>query len=87
MSVDRKRKHCPHCDEFVAVSTFYAHRDLYFREGMWHKAEESSSDEDLVMHSVMAATAASQSVPIPFNSSTDETTTGFSGKIASSNIA
>ena len=43
---ERKRKRCPHCDEFVAVSTFYRHRDLFFREGAWHKAGESSSDEE-----------------------------------------
>ena len=80
MSTDRKRKHCPHCDEFVAVSTFYAHRDLYFREGMWHTAEDSSSDEEMVNHSVVGTTAAEQSASIPFTSSTDEDITGFSGE-------
>ena len=80
MSIDRKRKHCPHCDEFVAVSTFYAHRDLYFRDGLWHKAEDSSSDDEMLIHSVMAATTAGQAASIPFTSATDEATTDFSGK-------
>lgn len=27
-----KRKHCPHCDEYVALSTFKYHKRLYFDE-------------------------------------------------------
>ena len=47
MATERKRKYCPHCEEYVAVSTYYCHRDLYFKGGEWNKKTDwHSSGED-----------------------------------------
>jgi len=32
---DRKRKLCPHCNQFLAKSTFHQHRSLYFQNDEW----------------------------------------------------
>lgn len=30
----RKRRHCPHCNDYVSNSTYYIHKDLYFKNGV-----------------------------------------------------
>jgi len=36
---------CPHCSEMLAKSTYYSHKSLYFRDGVWSKNEEKLRQE------------------------------------------
>ncbi len=36
--VESDGKHCPHCNETLSKSSFYAHKAKYFKNGSWdHK--------------------------------------------------
>ena len=42
--MERKRKYCPHCKEYVSPSTFHTHKDLFFRHGSWEHIQEGHDD-------------------------------------------
>ena len=48
MLPSRKRKFCPHCQENVSTSTFYEHRDRYFRNGKWLTPRKKHSESEYI---------------------------------------
>ena len=41
---------CPHCDEILFFTTFYRHKKLFYKNGIWNKKEGKQLSLPLSLH-------------------------------------